>query len=92
MRLARVGKIPTTAVRRLISLLSRSWGVSRFGCYTIIWDVTIAGRSQGSRLGLASRHIFRQTAARREPHLRFLVDVYALAAPPFGGWGLTRHT
>jgi hypothetical protein len=27
MRLARVGKIPTTAVRRLISLLSRSWGL-----------------------------------------------------------------
>jgi len=25
--MARVGKMPTTAVRRLISLLSRSWGV-----------------------------------------------------------------
>ena len=33
-----------------------------------------------------------QTANHREPHLLVLVDVYALAAPPFGGWGLRRRT
>ena len=51
-----------------------------------------AGRSRAPELPLARISLVLQTPTHREPHLRVLVDVYALAAPPFGGWGLRRHT
>ena len=79
----RVGKMPTTLVRRRISLLRRSWGL-----LDQIWDQWALGNPVNARRSEAAPS--RWSAASTSPTWRVVVDDPAVLGPDLVGGGLSE--